>query len=79
MSENTRESDIEMGSLIETRQRYQRMLDALGHTSRVDRDLRAELVETIEHFDRKIGAMSGAANRTVPPATITRASRSSLA
>ncbi|MEL6998996.1 MAG: hypothetical protein AAFP68_12105 [Pseudomonadota bacterium] len=70
MSENTEESEFSMGNLIETRQRYQRMLEALGYTSRIDRDLRAELVETIENFDRKIGAMSTAANRTIPPGTI---------
>lgn len=46
-----------MTNLIETRQRYQRMLDALGHTSRVDQKLRSELMETLENFDRKIGRM----------------------
>lgn len=56
-----------MRDLIETRQRYQRLLDALGHTSRTDRELRVELIETIEHFDRKIGQMSHAANVSTHP------------
>ena len=55
-----------MNELIDARNRYQRMLNALGHTSRIDHDLRNELIETIEHFDRKIGQMSHA-NRTIPP------------
>lgn len=62
-----------MKDLIETRNRYQRMLNALGHTSTVDRDLRNELIETIENFDRKIGQMSYA-NRTVPPGSAISAS-----
>ena len=55
-----------MNDLIDARNRYQRMLNALGYTSRTDHDLRNELIETIEHFDRKIGHMSSA-NRTIPP------------
>ncbi len=55
-----------MNDLINTRNRYQRMLNALGYTSPIDHDLRSELIETIEHFDRKIGQMSSA-NRTIPP------------
>jgi alcohol dehydrogenase class IV len=55
-----------MKDLIDTRNRYQRMLNALGYTSRTDHNLRAELIETIEHFDRKIGQMSST-NRTIPP------------
>lgn len=56
-----------MKDLVEARQRYQRLLDALGHTSRIDRDLRAELIEAIDIMDRKIGRMSRAANNTLPP------------
>ena len=54
-----------MKDLIDTRNRYQRMLNALGYTSRIDHNLRNELTEAIEHFDRKIGQMSSA-NRTIP-------------
>lgn len=55
-----------MKDLIEARNRYQRMLNALGYTSRIDHDLRTELIETIEHFDRKIGQMSSS-GQTIPP------------
>ncbi len=61
------EKRMTMKNLVETRQRYQRMLDALGHTSRIDQELRTELYETIEHFDRKIGLRSHAVAGTIPP------------
>lgn len=61
--------NLTMKDLIEARHRYQRMLDALGYTSRIDRDLRAELIETIDNFDRKIGDLSQSANKTIPPLT----------
>ncbi|MEM7211353.1 MAG: hypothetical protein AAF479_05555 [Pseudomonadota bacterium] len=57
-----------MRDLIEARDRYQRLLNALGYTSRTDRELRSELIETIEHFDRKIGQMSHVANDSRHPA-----------
>ena len=56
-----------MRDLVEARQRYQRLLDALGHTSRIDRELRAELLEAIDIMDRKIGRMSRVANNTMRP------------
>ena len=54
-----------MKNLIEARHRYQRLLDALGYSSRIDRDLRAELIEAIDNMDEKIGQMSNAANATI--------------
>lgn len=55
-----------MKNLIEARHRYQRLLDALGYSSRVDRELRAELIEAIDNMDEKIGQMSEAANAAMP-------------
>ena len=56
-----------MKDLVKALQRYQRLLDALGYTSRIDRELRAELLEAIDNLDRKIGRMSHAANTTISP------------
>lgn len=68
-----------MNNLIEARQRYQRMLDALGYTSRIDSELRSELIETIEHFDRKIGLRSHAPTGTIPPGSAAAARFRSIA
>ncbi len=63
------EKIMTMKDLTEARRRYQRLLDALGHTSRIDRELRAELIEAIDNIDRKIGRLSHAASRGMPPDT----------
>lgn len=56
-----------MKELVEARQRYQRLLDALGKNSRIDRELRAELIEAIDIMDRKISRMSRTANSAMRP------------
>lgn len=55
--------------LTAARRRYQSLLDALGHTSRIDRELRAELMEAIDNMDRKIGRLSHAGSCGCPPDT----------
>lgn len=43
-----------MWNTIETRDRLQRMLDALGHTSAADKELRDELYATLMQLDLEI-------------------------
>ena len=74
MDHNLIKKHLTMSDLIEARNRYQRMLNALGYTSRIDHDLRCELMEAIEIYDEKIGRLS-AANCTIPPGTLSFGNR----